>query len=472
MQSSALLAEFERRMRPLEAIKADLFAAQKKVIADTSRKIALQCSRRAGKTHLCAALTLCGSRRAGMMHPQAPEMIVPYIALTKDHARRLLWPIIKKMDSTYVLNLRYDEQRLIASWPDGRAKVWLTGADKIDEMEKLRGGAYPMAVIDEAGSFDQKLTYLIEEVLKYALEDYGGQLILASTPNARCTGAFYAACHNELPGYSLHRWSTCDNEYFPRWAGKPDWQERAKAWLIALREENKWQDDHPVYRREALGEWVRDEASMVFAFNRQACTYEDVGALPPAEERVRILGVDIGYNDACAFAVMTYGPHDTCAYLEYEYQRSGMSVSDVADAIHRLRNAYGPSRIVMDVGGLGKMIAAELNTRYGLGIEPADKAGKLAFIEIANSDLRKGLLKIPLGGGTAEQLATIQWAADRKKEDPMYPNDAADAMLYAYRALLHYRAGPRPIPVEPESEEWYKLERERLIAQRARQGKK
>lgn len=465
MSEQALLLEFNRRFGHASSLKGDLFAAQRRCVDSRAPRKVVRCGRRAGKTHMCSIMLLDAAVQASVRFVDAPELRCVYIALTKGHAKRLLWPIIKDLNTKHELGLQLNETELIATLPNKRARIWLTGANRPEEIEKLRGGAYPLVIVDEAGSFGGSLTYTVNEVLRYALADYGGTLVLTGTPNARCAGLFYDADTGALQGYEAHNWTLADNERFPLWAGKDDWASCAQDWLAEHRKEHGIADTDATYRRELLGEWIKDESAMVYRFDTRRNTYIGDGAdIIPVAERRHIIACDIGHDDECAFAVVAYGPHDDTTILVYEYSRSGMIVDDMGRMLQSLIREYKPEAVVADTGGLGKMIVAELNKRYALNIAPAQKDGKAAFIDILNSDLQRGLVKLPRGR-TAEQMETVQWDTARKIEDPIFANDATDAFLYAYRESRHFIAQKKPVVYKRGTPEW-EAEQERKLMER------
>lgn len=289
LSEAILLATYAQRFgaradaaSKVAAIMAGLFDRQIALINDPSRRKAAKCGRRSGKTHAVGAYLYKAA-----VEPAHAGLMVPYIALTKGHARRLLWPVLQKLDRDHELGLAFNQTELIATLPNG-SKIWLTGADKPAEVEKLRGGAYPLVCIDEAASFGPILEYLVEDVLDAALEDYDGTLCLIGSPSAACAGLFYDVTTQakdedgrvKHPGWATHSWTVLDNPMFPRWAGAPNWRALAQLWLANKQADKGWSDDHPVFRREWLGQWVRDMTSLVYRYLEVRNSYT---ALPPQQ---------------------------------------------------------------------------------------------------------------------------------------------------------------------------------------------
>jgi len=127
-----------------------------------------------------------------------------------------------------------------------------------------------------------------------------------------------------------------------------------------------------------------------------------------------------------------------------------------------------PEAIVADTGGAGAKILIEtINARYGLGIIPAEKKDKQAFIELVNSDFHAGHIKIQAGTDLAHELGGLQWDLSRNSklilartgrlvEDPNCPNHLTDALLYLYRYSYHFWSEVPARGPEKGSREWIK----------------
>ena len=433
--NQAKLEKLRRLTGPAYWLRRDLFDRQLAFVDDPSRRKTARCGRRAGKTHLDAAYALLAAHAAAEKQ-QRRDITVPYVALTKGHARRLAWPTLHALNDRYALGLKFQETELSATWPTTGARVWLTGADHPAEIEKLRGGAYPLVIVDEGASFGARLGYLIDEVLDAALADYDGTVAITGSPGAACAGKFFEADTSADALWSRHAWTVLDNPNFPRWAGALDWRAQAKQFLAAKRLEQSWREDNPIYQREWLGRWLRDSSSLVYRWDDALNSYE---VLPQATWRY-IIGVDLGFDDPTAFSVTAWSDDLPTAYLVDEHKASGLSVSSVVAKIKELRDIYKPIRIVADTGGLGKMIVDECNSRHQLAILPAQKTAKNDFIELLNDDLRTGKFKALRDSNFASQAKVLQRDAERpEKEDERFENDACDSTLYAWREMRHYR---------------------------------
>ena len=171
-----------------------------------------------------------------------PNTIQAYIGVTRESAKRLAWNPLRRLAKQYGLPIQFNKVELIAYHANG-AELWILGADKEEDMDKMRGAAYKRVVIDEAASYRAFIERMVNEVIEPALGDHRGDLWLMGTPGRTAAGFFYDASIN-APGFekfSVHKWTVADNPYFLD----------PEDWLKELRERNGWSEDHPTYRREA-----------------------------------------------------------------------------------------------------------------------------------------------------------------------------------------------------------------------------
>lgn len=408
-----------------------LFPAQRAFVEDPARRKGAVCSRRAGKTHAAARFMLATADRY-------PASLIPYIGLTRISAKRILWPVLQALDREMRLGLKFNHTELTATLPNG-STLLLTGADKADEIEKLRGSKYPLVVLDECQSFGAHIEALVDEVLEPATIDYDGSIVMLGTPAAACAGMFYEAMTAPAGRWAVHHWTLLDNPSIPH----------AESWLAEMRAAHGWEEAHPIYQREWKGRWVRSLDSLVYRFRDDANVYD---TLPQAHPWLYGLGVDVGFSDATAMTVGAWTAQDPKLYVPEVFRRSGMTVEEVALKIRSIRERYRLAYIVIDEGGLGKMIAEELRTRYGIPCEQADKRQKPDAIEIVNGEFLAGRIQIHRScRDLIGELRLLQWDADKPgKEDERFPNDTCDSFLYMARAARHYLHRPAAPPVPTE----------------------
>lgn len=421
-----LLNELRKRHHQTETLLAYLFTEQINFIRDESKRKVAVCGRRAGKTTATAVYCLLEAQK------QARSTVV-YIALTKGHARRLLWPILRQLNESLKLGIVFNETRLTATLSNG-SMIWLTGADSPTEIEKLRGDAYRLAIIDEAGSFGESLNYLINDVLDPALEDHHGTIALVGSPAVVCAGEFYEAANLEEKNYSQHSWNVLQNEKFPRWRGARNWKHQATRWLENKKADRGWDDENPILLREWLGQWTRDTSSLVYKYEKEKNDYDD---LPSGIPWRYCIGIDLGFDDATAISVIAgTHKHDTL-YLVEEQRLTSCTITDVMRTLDTVIERYNPFSVVADTGGLGKMIVAEINIRHQGRLVAAEKTRKREFIELLNDDLRCSRIKMKKSSHFVREASVLQWDDSGEKEDSRYENHNCDSLLYSWREFRH-----------------------------------
>lgn len=421
----------DRKCKGIELIEA-AFPKQRTFIKDPSKLKAAQTTRRAGKTYGGVLFLLEGALLS-------PGSISPYIALTRDSAKRICWPILAKINDAHNLNAEMKESALSMVLPN-KSELFLIGADQKGFIDRLRGVPYRRAVVDEGGSFGAHLESLIDDVLTPSLADYDGELAMIGTPVPRPYGYFHDVTKKLVSGWSVHRWSVLDNPHMPN----------IKDFIAELMQRRGWSSDHPTYRREWLGEWVMDMDALVYRFSEELNTYKD----RPKEDWHYVIGADFGYEDDTAFTVLAYSGYHPKLYVVKCERHNHMIPSNICKRMKELMEEYSPVSIVGDTGGLGKSIVEEMRQRYAIPITAAEKRNKLANIELLNGDFISGNVMVHDSLTELREQYSILTKGDNGMEDPTIPNDLCDATLYAYMECRHWANSRREPKVDVNSDKF------------------
>jgi hypothetical protein len=427
----AAVAEIARRYREQAAVSERravsagyrdkmldaLHPKQRAFVLDPSARKCAVAGRRAGKTEGFAVWLLDGWERY-------PNELSLFIARTAGHARRILWPALHRVNSRYELGIRFRETPdLKAEMPNGYG-VWLTGSKDFADVEKLRGPRYRRAAIDESGSFSTTLLrYLVEDILDPALLDLNGELALGGSPGVVPAGFFY----QRSTGDGGVKWSTHDN-----WTCLDNPFVAGAEYLEKRKADNGWDDQHPTYRREYLGLWVKDLEALVFPYDGERNAFDEL----PYGAWTYTLGVDLGYSDASSFVVVASRDGHPEVYVLESEQKSGLIPSAVAARVDALRHRYTFARIVVDSGGAGIGYASEMRERYGIPAEPADKRNKRIHLEMLRGDLKSGTLRIQphRNRELIDEMQRITWNEERDDLDDRFDDHLSHGLLYAWRA--------------------------------------
>lgn len=470
-----------------------LMGIQRVLEADPSLRISVRSPRQTGKS--TGVLLIVAIR---CLEKSLSEWVV--VGLTRPSVKQIYWAALKMLNKQFELGIKFHNQELTATFSNG-SSIRFVGADNIGEIEKLRGGRYDGVVIDECKSFAAAVfTELVHDVIEPALMAKNGQLFVIGTPGDILSGPFYlATCTppvvvrdgdgnpisqsncpvgaepgvdadgNPLPFiWSLHLWTMKDNTTVFQGPGGPYtmWDQ-----ALVIKARNRWDDTHPTWRREYLGEWVPSDVKRVWRYQPDLHDYTPLDdtrwGIPEAPGGYKtVLGCDFGTADGTGFVVWAWNPYTQDLWEVYSEKRSRakgdrLTVGNIATWYKELEAEYGPFEgYPADMAGLATMVVETLADEHQVYLEPAEKTEKLDHIELMNNDFDRGKVHIRKGSALSEDLLAGQWdlaKLDKGKrvEDARIPNDVSDAGLYAFRFARHRAAVNAPRTVPMFSPEWW-----------------
>lgn len=407
-----------------------LFDKQLKFVTDPRPfKIAV-CSRRAGKTVACAA---------DLIHTAlgTPGVVCLYITLSRNNAKKLIWQELIKLNRDYQLGGSLDLTELSISFSNGSI-VYCSGAKDASEIEKFRGLALKLCYIDECQSFRDYIAELVDDIISPALLDYAGTLCLIGTPGPIPAG-FFAEVAGVVPdkakaseAWSKHGWTFFDNPFLEKKSGKTHQELLDRE----LRRRGVKSSD-PSIQREFFGRWVLDSNSLWIKYDRDINHYQ---ALPePGQHKWNyILGIDLGYEDADALAVIAWATTTPIIYLVEELVINRQGLSELVAQIQSLGKTYDFTKMVIDEGGLGKKLAEEMRRRHHIPVQAADKARKQENVAFLNDALRTSRFMAKSASKFAQDCNLVEIDRSKSKPDKVvlstkYHSDIIDAVLYAFK---------------------------------------
>lgn len=425
------------------------FPKQNAFIQDKSRYIDAQCSRRAGKTNGLAI-------RFFQTMKKYPKSQCIYLSLTQDSARDIMWPVLQELNDKYKLGATFIESKLTMTLPNG-AKLKLMGADLKNFIKRLKGRKYPGVGIDEAQDFGTHLQSLIDDVLTPSISDYeDGWLAVTGTPGPVPQGLFFEITQNKRYGYSHHEWTLLENPYMPE-PGR---------FIEDLKKKREWDDNHPTLLREWKNKWVLDVESLWVRYKESLNHFNN---LPTEKTWNYILGIDIGFKDADALAVLAWSETDPNTYLIEELITPKQGLTELVEQVQGMYAKYPIVKSVIDEGGLGKKLAEEMRRRYSIPVQPADKARKQENVELLNDYLRLSKFKARKDSrfATDSYLVQIDWdksTPDRIVIKKKPHSDIIDAVLYAFKESPAWANANAPKePPKWGTPEWAADERRRMF---------
>lgn len=425
-----------------------LFPEQLAFVKDTSPNKVAVCSRRAGKTVSCAAdlvFTACNN----------PDVVCLYITLSRNNAKKIIWKEITKLNKAYELKGKPNSSELSMTFPNGSI-IYLSGAKDTNEIEKFRGLAVKLCYIDEAQSFRSYIKDLIDDVLSPALMDHAGTLCLIGTPGPVPTGYFHDCSVNTNNTWAKHHWTFFNNPFITTKSKKTHeemLQRELKRRGVKL--------DDPSIQREWFGKWVLDSDSLLIKYEERINHYENLYTAP-TDKFHYVLGVDIGYKDADALAVLAWNENSPVTYLVEEIVVSKQGITELVEQVNYLSKKYSVEKIVMDEGGLGKKIAEEMRRRYLIPVEAAEKQRKMENYALLNDALRTGRFKAKKTSTFAQDSKLLEKDLDKSKPDKIvvsdrFHSDIIDAVLYAFKLSPAYAYDPPTPKPKAGTQEHYKL---------------
>jgi hypothetical protein len=392
-------------------------------------------TRRAGKTISCAAdLT-----HTAVEHS---NVIMLYITLSRKNAKRLVWPEFKKLNVKFSLGGVVNESDLSITYPNGSV-LYVLGASDRTSIEDFRGLPIKKVYLDESQSFPSYIEQLVDDVIGPALLDHDGQLILIGTPGPIPNGYFFDLTKNA--SWSHHSWSFFDNHRLPFLAKGLTHQDMLNR---ELKRRGVSKDD-PSIQREWYGRWVIDESSLVYHYSAAKNDYD----ILPEGDWTYLLGVDLGYDDADALAVVAYSEQHPCTYVLDQITARKQDLTSLCQQIDKIRDKYPITKIIVDTGGLGKKITEEISKRYEIPMVAAEKVRKVEYIELMNDALRTGSLRIKSESQFAHDAMKVEWDHDKSTPDKKvisarFHSDICEAVLYVWRESYAYTYKKQQ--VEPE----------------------
>lgn len=505
-----------RPPRPLN-LTAHHFPEQREFYRHRPKSLrASLCSRRAGKTR--------GGNESDLeLASQTQDGRFLYVNETRAEAKRLAW-IGARGDgmASMVRNLGLvddgiavtNDSEMSIHFPKINSWIYLMGVDDEHAVTKALGMPWNRVRWDEAQRIPPKFTETIRETLLPTLLDYNGELLLTGTPERKMSGLFYDVTRPEVErrtkGWELYRWTLIQNPYWGRakvidgetfvvWGARDEivngphptsalpqaiLDARHEIGVIGLQTLLGGPDvaglESPIMRRQAGGQWTREDSNYVYAVNKlredelyyaaprtRDDGFPDVAAcladLPGDwREYAFSMSVDLGYNDPFAVTVWAWSGRDPNLYELLSWKKSGLDSDDQNHVMQEIRAAVVVGQITADAGGIGKQVtkgwSKEWVTKYNLPIVEAEKQHKLTAITTYNADILKRHVKFREGGVLIEEMKELQWAtivsgSGAMLEDPTMANDVCDSSLYGHRHSYQFRWRAEdviPAPGTPE----------------------
>lgn len=434
------------------------FDKQREFILDESKIKALFCTRRSSKSYT-------GGLYLFKEAIENPGCNVIFIGLTRASSKAIVWKdVLKDIARKLSIEVSFNETELTATLANGSV-IYVTGADADeDEMNKLLGRKFRLAIVDEASMYTINLRNLVYGVLGPAMTDPNaggerGTICLLGTASDFPTGLFYDVTTRNEKGWKLFEWTAHDNPYVAK-----QWQEA----LDEIARERPLYMETPQFKQWYLNQWVIDDEKLVYRFNPSRNLVKEIPKLSK-DGWTYVLGVDTGWEDDNAFVLTAYHVNDPNLYILKVFKKKRMTFDQVVEVIQQFMKdpVYAPHKVFID--GANKQGVESMRLRSSIPFEYADKQDKATFIELCNGDLVQGKILIhdtPINRPLWEEMSALVWMTEGdkiklpKKEHPNLANHLCDAFLYSWRCGYHYSASPAEKKIVHGSKEWYEKQAE------------
>jgi len=418
---------------------------QRQILFSQAKYIALMAGRRGGKTEGIRAWFA----DEFVSHPDARCL---YIGLTLTTAMGLLWQPM--MDTFAMLGIKIKSHNrvegLIVTETDGVMKFG--GNTTKDEREKNRGPYWDRVAIDECQS-QKELRYLTESIISPTLIDKNGQIAFGGT-GPRVRGTYWEALFlgAQADGSPLYpdalrlNWNLTQNPFIP------DHEHQ----LETIRAEKGLSETDPLYIREYLGRIAYDDDALVLRLAPENAFTDDelsnwIASQPVTDVRFSG-GLDFGFEDADALAIVCYSTTRPERFLVYEWKANRKGTAEIAEAVNAGLAYIKTSPLFKsvvnkdgwyihaDTGG-NKITPFDLAQSYGLPIQAAYNQEKEMAFELLQDETRRRIFKCRRDGPLwDEALKTVykrneQDQLTREIDDETYHPDEMRAVHYAMRPI-------------------------------------
>ena len=396
--------------------------------------------RRSGKTSLVARLIPLIEDRISFSHidiadPEGKKLIYKpmnfYLgSMTQEKAISLYWKPIMNYSNSLGLGYKPNTKLGTITTPRGNTIMFKGLRDSVSAAGGL-GEYFILVLVDEVQNIrEEVLRMFINQVIKPATSDLGGMTMLLGTLPKVPSGYWYDIIKGNKTRIPCHILEPSKNIFISK--------DKRRAMILdelANAGEKEGQES-AWFKREWYGTEIWDDSSLVFNYKTNKNHYLDIDI--PEDERNYVIGVDLGFNNCDAFAVMCYSEKTDKVYLVEEDVRSRQDITTCCEKLSVLCDKYNDPFVIVDAGALGKKVLEEMVKRYGINAQAAEKTEKGGWIHITRQALHRGQLKIRQESYAIEEMAKVEFNENQDgwRKNSFHP-DLLDAILYSFRYIYN-----------------------------------
>lgn len=407
------------------------FKEQREVLYEInhSKRIAVCCSRRAGKTDLAS-----GAINIAAMIPNTK---IIYVNLTYTNALNQIFDnTVERSEKSGLVITSSSKSSGEIEWANG-SSLRICGNSNNAEIDKLRGEKRVSLVIIDEFFHQRNMEYAINEVIGPLMLDISNSTILCLGTPPRIPKTYGERVWTTEKGWKKFHWTAEENPYIPNY----------DEFIEELCKNKGITRDAPFIRREYYGEIgaYDTEAQVMKGYK----TYGKDAPLDFVPEKVAI-GIDWGFSDNNAIIALAYNNEKARVIEERKFNRA--SVSEI---IKQVQEVYSNSKKfliennknsnISDVSLYcdtnAKEIVYELYTVQKLPAYCAYKYNKQLAISQMSEFCRTGQIVVPADGILSDEFDRILYKRDDEDnilteiDEDLYHGDAFYALLYAVRQM-------------------------------------
>lgn len=414
----------------------------KRAAADPARHVLFPGGARAGKTFLIIFLIILRA----ILAPGSRHLICRH---RFNHAKVSIWLDTLPRVLRFFPRLLYSciETDHVVKFVNG-SEIWVDGLDEKERVDKILGREYATIFFNECSQIRWTTVSLV------------------LTRLAQKVVGIKSKCFYDLNPVGRGHWTfRIWFDHVDPMDGEPIPYPEGYVAVFSTAEDNRdnLADDYIERELSALkgarrarfldGQYQDDDGNLVFPIGDDSryawAAFEKWREAQHAEDLRTVGGLDLGFEDCDAFALIVYSVAGGPRWLVYEYKERHNSLDKLAQDIKagldwlEEKGLPPPLYIYADSGGGGARSVNDLSRIHGVPVHPAYKQDKASAIELLRDDLRMGDLMVPADGILAAEAARVAWALDedtgrRKIDDSVYHPDLVDAVLYAMRYIWLY----------------------------------
>ena len=407
------------------------FKEQREVLYEInhSRRIAVCCSRRAGKTDLASGAIDIAS--------MIPNTRIIYVNLTYTNALNQIFDnTVERSEKAGLVITNSSKSSGEIEWSNG-SSLRICGNGNNAEIDKLRGEKRVSLIIIDEFFHQRNMEYAINEVIGPLLLDIPNSTILCLGTPPRIPKTYGERVWTTEKGWKKFHWTAEENPYIPNY----------EEFIEELCKNKGITKDAPFIQREYYG--------VIGAYDTEAQVmkgYKTYGAGEPLDfvpEKVAI-GIDWGFSDNNAIISLAYNNEKARVIEERKFNRA--SVSEI---IKQVQEVYSNSKkfliennknanindVSLYCDTNAKEIVYELYSVQKLPAYCAYKYSKQLAISQMSEFCRTGQIVVPEDGILSDEFDRILYKRDDEDnilteiDEDLYHGDAFYALLYAVRQM-------------------------------------